>query len=102
MMDISFLLGCFDLPCAFLRHRGKNTWHSHLCRRAGATPRFTWAAEGRKSGVAPARFGVFSTASFLLAAFLLLSRSKTSLHPGCRKSGRKRCSTSFLSPSPFF
>ena len=39
------------------------TW---LCRgkRAGATPRTFWAAESRKSGVAPARFGSFPAAAF--------------------------------------
>jgi len=42
-------------------HRGKNSRHDLPCRRAGATPRTFWAAESRKSGVAPARFGVFST-----------------------------------------
>src|SRR5579862_445815 len=33
-------------------------------RRAGVTPRTFWAAESRKSGVAPARFGAFSTVTF--------------------------------------
>jgi hypothetical protein len=33
-------------------------------KRAGATPRTFWAAESRKSGVAPARFGSFPTAAF--------------------------------------
>src|SRR5258706_3961990 len=32
--------------------------------RAGATPKTFWAAEGPKSGVAPARFGDFSAAGF--------------------------------------
>ena len=35
------------------------------CRRAGATPRTFWAAESRKSGVAPARFGVFLARLFV-------------------------------------
>ena len=30
---------------------------------------FIWAAESRKSGVAPARFGVFSTVTFLFTVF---------------------------------
>src|ERR1700756_2922646 len=45
-------------------HRGKNRRHNLPCRRAGATPRTFWAAESRKSGVAPARFGVFFTVTF--------------------------------------
>src|SRR6266404_2682481 len=53
-------------PC----HRGKNTRHDLPCRRAGATPRTFWAAESRKSGVAPARFGVFSTVTFVCIASL--------------------------------
>ena len=35
-----------------------------LLKRAGATPRTLWAAESRKSGVAPARFGSFSDVAF--------------------------------------
>ena len=35
-----------------------------LLQRAGATPRTFWAAESRKSGVAPARFGSFPAAAF--------------------------------------
>src|SRR5260370_5517959 len=51
-------------------HRGKNSRHDLPCRRAGATPGTFWAAEGRKSGVAPARFGVFSTVTFVCIASL--------------------------------
>ena len=43
-----------------------------LPKWAGATPRTFWAAEGRKSGVAPARFSVFSAVTF---SFLALSIS---------------------------
>src|SRR5439155_11906758 len=46
-------------------HRGKNSRHDLPCRKAGATPRTFWAAESRKSGVAPARFSVFSTVTFV-------------------------------------
>src|SRR6266852_2191413 len=37
---------------------------------AGATPRTFWAAESQKRGVAPARFGVFSTVTFAFTASL--------------------------------
>src|SRR5258708_15695373 len=53
------LLMCVFFPKCL--SRGKNSRHDLPCRRAGATPRTFWAAESRKSGVAPARFGVFST-----------------------------------------
>jgi len=43
------------LACCPLRPWKKH-WHGTRCWRAGATPRFTWAAESRKSGVAPAQF----------------------------------------------
>src|SRR6266446_1965704 len=58
---------CF---CRSACHRGKNGRHDLPCRRAGATPRTFWAAESRKSGVAPARFGVFSTVTFAFTASL--------------------------------
>src|SRR6266404_1427802 len=61
-------------PC----HRGKNTRHDLSCRRAGATPRTFWAAESRKSGVAPARFGVFSTVTFSFLVFVSVRSLKTS------------------------
>jgi len=35
-----------------------------LLKRAGATPGTFWAAESRKTGVAPARFGSFPSAAF--------------------------------------
>src|ERR1700723_4716744 len=69
MIDIAFLLCGLSLlrsPC----HRGKNSRHDLPCRRAGATPRTFWAAESRKSGVAPARFSVFSTVTFACIASL--------------------------------
>src|SRR5437879_9289101 len=58
---------CF---CRTACHRGKNGRHDLPCRRAGATPRTFWAAESRKSGVAPARFGVFFTVTFACAGSL--------------------------------
>src|SRR6202167_1183706 len=64
----------FRTPC----HRGKNGWHDLPCRRAGATPRTFWAAESRKSGVAPARFDVFSTVTFAFPGFVLLRFPRTS------------------------
>jgi hypothetical protein len=44
--------------------------------RAGATPRTFWAAESRKSGVAPARFSVFSSVTFHLTEFPISCSSK--------------------------
>src|SRR5713101_3513447 len=64
----------FRTPC----HRGKNGRHDLPCRRAGATPRTFWAAESRKSGVAPARFDVFSTVTFAFPGFVFLRFPKTS------------------------
>ena len=39
-------------------------------KRAGVTPITFWAALGRKSGVAPARFGGFFTVTFVRIALL--------------------------------
>src|SRR5207249_7079972 len=66
-------------------HRGKNSRHSHLCRRAGATPRTFWAAESRKSGVAPARFDFFSTVTFVFAASVFFRPRRTSDLLGVKK-----------------
>ena len=41
--------------------------------RAGATPRTFWAAESRKSGVAPAQFGDFFCVTFLFLVSLIPS-----------------------------
>jgi hypothetical protein len=49
--------------------------------RAGATPRTLWAAESRKSGVAPARFSVFSNVTFHLSEFPIPCSSKKLLAP---------------------
>src|SRR5262249_50556677 len=38
--------------------------------RAGATPKTFWAAESPKSGVAPARFGIFSAGHFFFGLTL--------------------------------
>src|SRR6266851_1519433 len=46
----------------------KDSFLANVC--AGATPRTFWAAESRKSGVAPARFGVFSAVTFAFTASL--------------------------------
>src|SRR5580704_9637856 len=48
------------------------------CRRAGATPRTFWAAESRKSGVAPARFGIFSTVTLASSECVFLPFARTS------------------------
>src|SRR6266568_510960 len=44
--------------------------------RAGATPRTFWAAESRKSGVAPAQFGDFFCVTFLFLVSLISSFSR--------------------------
>ena len=59
----------------------KKERHMLLCRRAGATPRFTWAALGRTGGVAPARFGVFSTLALRFTALAISYASKKLLTP---------------------
>src|SRR6266446_1950610 len=45
-------------------HRGKKQSARFTVPQGGSDPRTFWAAESRKSGVAPARFGVFSTVTF--------------------------------------
>src|SRR5216683_2931693 len=44
--------------------------------RAGATPRIFWAAESRKSGVAPAQSGVFFCVTFLILVSFISSFSR--------------------------
>src|SRR5260370_22160359 len=44
--------------------------------RAGATPRTFWAAESRKSGVAPAQFGDFFCVTFLYLVSFISSFSR--------------------------
>src|SRR5580704_9768459 len=100
MIDIAFLLCDLPLlrtPC----HRGKNSRHGLPCRRAGATPRTFWAAESRKSGVAPARFGVFSTVTLACAAFCIRLSSKKLLAPQGEETGEDEggvCSPYLLHP----
>src|SRR5260370_30036408 len=43
---------------------------------AGATPQSFWAAEGRKSGVAPAQSGVFFCVTFLILVSFISSFSR--------------------------
>src|SRR6202167_1355118 len=89
----------FRTPC----HRGKNGWHDLLCRRAGATPRTFWAAESRKSGVAPARFGVFSTVTLACTAFCIRLSSKKLLAPQGEETGEDEggvCIPYLLHPFP--
>src|SRR5258708_17913301 len=61
-----------------LCHRGKKGRHDPSCRRAGAIPRNFWAAWPPKSGVAPARFGLFSTVTFFSSHFVFLRLPRTS------------------------
>src|SRR5690348_4994621 len=87
----------FRTPC----HRGKNSRHDLTCRRAGATPRTFWAAESRKSGVAPARFGFFSTVTFGCTAFCMRLSSKKLLGPQGEETGEDEgavCSPYLLHP----
>jgi hypothetical protein len=48
---------------------------------AGATPRTFWAAGGQKSGVAPARFGVFFQGASSFPAFRISDSGKKLLAP---------------------
>src|SRR6266850_3108762 len=66
---------CF---CRTVCHRGKNDRHDLPCRRAGATPRTFWAGGSPKSGVAPARFDLFSTVTFHIPGFVFLRNPSTS------------------------
>jgi hypothetical protein len=59
--------------------RGQNTAPS-CSVRAGAIPRYFGRLEAPKSGVAPARFGVFSTVTFVGIAFL-----SPTLHRNCSR-----------------
>src|SRR5213080_2701492 len=80
-------------------HRGKNSRHDLPCRRAGATSRTFWAAESRKSGVAPARFGFVSTVTLACTAFCIRLSSKKLLAPQGEETGedeRAGCSPYLL------
>jgi len=72
------------------RTPARQTYGTRPACRAGATPRTFWAAESRKSGVAPARFDVLSIAPFLFAAFPFLCRTRTSLRYKVKKVTRKK------------
>src|ERR1700675_2477038 len=87
----------FRTPC----HRGKNGRHDLPCRRAGATPRTFWAAESRKRGVAPARFGVFSTVTLACTGFCIRLSSKKLRAPQGEETGEDEggvCSPYLLHP----
>ena len=60
-------------------------WKKHTARitvpEGGSDPTNFWAAESRKSGVAPARFGVFSTVTLAFAAFSISRSFKRLLLP---------------------
>src|ERR1700739_5007172 len=76
-LTIGILLLLCDM--SFFRspgHRGKKGRHDLPCRRAGATPLTFWAAESRKSGVAPARFDFFFHADFCFPRFRIGPVSK--------------------------
>jgi len=93
------LLMCvsFRTPCPVEKTAGT------IYRAAGreATPRTFWAAESRKSGVAPARFGVFSTVTLACAAFCIRLSSKKLLAPQGEETGEDEggvCSPYLLHP----
>src|SRR6267378_5032600 len=67
------------------RHPGKKGRHELPCQRAGATSRTFWAAESRKSGVAPARFDFFSTVTLVFAASVFFRPRRTSDLLGVKK-----------------
>src|ERR1700691_900089 len=109
MIPGAFLtIGMVFLLCRFvsfprLCHRGKNSRHDLPCRRAGATPRTFWAAESRKSGVAPARFGVFSTVTLACTALCIRLSSQKLLAPQGEETGEDEggvCIPYLLHPFP--
>ena len=82
-------------------YRNRQNTVRNLSLRAGATPRTFWAAESRKSGVAPARFGVFSTVTFPFTAFYISYSSKKLLAPQGEETGEDEggvCSPYLLHP----
>src|ERR1700686_1624142 len=65
-------------------HQRKDSF-ACLAERAGATPRICWAAESRKSGVAPAQSGVFSVTLFSSSCLLFPRFPVTYAHPKPKK-----------------
>src|SRR5260370_35180776 len=55
----------------------KKVRHALLRRGAGAPPQNFWAAWPQKSGVAPARFWLFSTVTFGFLAFAFIQFPRT-------------------------
>ncbi len=71
--------------------------------RAGATPRNFWAARPKKSRVAPARFSLFSTVTFLGIAFCICSVSDRLPAPQGDETGEEGgggCNPYLLHPFP--
>src|SRR5580704_502076 len=66
--------------------------HAEGVTRAGATPTKRWAAESRKCGVAPARFGRSPTAELAFCGrpslFLSVACTGSGCRPGCRMISR--------------
>src|SRR5262245_15296834 len=81
---------CLGLVLKSLQQPWKKHRHGPPCRRAGATPKTFWAAGSPKSGVAPARFSVFSTAALVFCCWSLAftTRKITTPHgEGTREGG---------------
>src|SRR5215472_9006355 len=68
-LHASFNKACMKL-CLLLLFTVKKR-PTPIASRAGATPGTFWAAGSQKSGVAPARFSLFSTVTFVGIAFCI-------------------------------
>src|SRR5450755_4129165 len=84
---VAGITNCLPHPCAAILE------HATSVPRAGATPRTFWAAESRKSGVAPARFDVFFTVTFAFPGFVLLRFPRTSGLLQVKKCQFQKCRT---------
>jgi hypothetical protein len=81
----------------------KRPKHGHAsCVTGGSDPTIFWAAEAPKSGVAPARFGGFSTLTFVRIALLCPTLQRNcSRHrlKNLRKTELKHVVLTFFTPS---
>src|SRR5437773_3784632 len=90
------LLLCMCLWSEFFVTVEKRNGTDFLCRRAGATPRNFWAAWPQKSGVAPARFSLFSTVTFLALSSASPSSPRNCSHLAVKKQEKKKVQSVIL------
>ncbi len=84
------------------RRRRRTKRRREVPARAGVTPRNFWADRPQKSGVAPARFSLFSTVTFLGIEFCMSFVSKKFLATQGDETGEEEgggCNPYFLHPS---